>query len=331
MSPSQGRSRSVQHLLSELRWHLNKPYYLFRPRQLISRGRVRLEPERSAEPFTEVVLPWGLPLRIRRDEVSGVAILRRGLFDLVVSEVLYRLSDPGELAVDVGANVGHMTSLFAKRLGPDGKVISFEPHPTLFSELSSNVSRWKATPGTAAVSLQQVALSDETGEGELGLPDGFARNRGSAAIRGEPEEGGSTARSERVALQRLDDVMADRAIGVMKVDVEGHELGVFRGAERLLSEHRVRDIVFEEFERPPTAVTTYLEGLGYRVFALDQSLAGPLVGPARDGAAVKSRDDPSYLATSDSSRALRRLRRRGWAALGMGRVVCGGSPHNPDR
>ena len=64
-------------------------------------------------------------------ETIGRAILRLGVYDLCVSESICRLLDPGESAIDVGANLGYMTSLMAAKAGKCGSVESFEPHPDL--------------------------------------------------------------------------------------------------------------------------------------------------------------------------------------------------------
>lgn len=60
-----------------------------------------------------------------------LGLLRRGLIDLTVSEVLYSLADAGEFAVDVGANVADRTSVLSRRVGGDGTVLTFEPHPVI--------------------------------------------------------------------------------------------------------------------------------------------------------------------------------------------------------
>ena len=65
--------------------------------------------------------------------------------DLAVSEALWRLLDPGALALDVGANIGFMTNLMAWRSGPCGRVLAFEPHPEVFRSLAENVERLSAT------------------------------------------------------------------------------------------------------------------------------------------------------------------------------------------
>lgn len=121
---------------------------------------------------------------------------------------------------------------------------------------------------------------------------------------------------------------------MMKIDVEGHERAVLEGAERALADRRIRDIVFEDFDDPPTAVAQLLQGHGYEVFSPDHSLLRPLAGPATRRAASLSGADPSYLATTDPRRALDRLSRRGWAVLGVGSAArpSGGSrPGSPER
>jgi FkbM family methyltransferase len=299
---------------------LNKPYYLFRPRQLGRRAAMRLRSQTRSREYDEITSPWGLPLRFRANEQTGLCYARRGIFDLPVCEALWRLVDPGELAIDVGANVGQMTSVLAAGIGGGGRVIAFEPHPELFRELAANVARWNSAPDTGAIQLRQVALSSTTGVAELGMGDDFAWNAGTASI---APGAGELIASVEVPVRRLDDEIASAEVGVMKLDVEGHELEVLQGAKRLLAERRIRDIVFEEFAMPPTPVTRLLEGVGYAVFGIDQALLGPLVGPASAGSARRSRDDPSYVATADPGRALARMRRRGWRVLGLGRRPSG--------
>lgn len=303
-------------MISTSLWRrLNKPYFVFRPQQVVRRVRCTLSRGGGSGEFTEVTLPWGDRLRFLRREQIGLGILRRGLFDLTVSETLYRLADPGELVVDVGANVGHMTSLLSRRVGRQGTVLAFEPHETIYGYLAANVARWEARADAAELVLHRVALSDFNGRGDLVMGSGFDWNQGSSRL-GKLDEGDD--RVEQVEVRRLDDVLGQRSVGVVKIDVEGHERQVLGGAESALAEGRIRDVVFEDFADPPTAVARLLQDHGYVVFSLDHSLAGPRTGPATVRAASRSGDDPSYLATIDPRRALDRLSRRGWAVLGVG-------------
>lgn len=291
---------------------LNKPYYLFRPSQLARRIAGRLRPRREPAQFVDVRLPWGSSIRVRPDETVGASIHKIGLLDLCVSEAIWRLLDAGETAVDVGANIGHMTSAMAIRVGPAGSVAAFEPHPEVFGELNANVARWREDRRAGRIELHEIALSDREGAGRLNAGEAFTANRGSAALLSEGDDGFASA--HEVPLARLDGIFTED-IAVMKLDVEGHELEVLRGAEGLLRAGRVRDILFEEWEPLPTPVGELLGAAGYSLFSLDQTLLGPSLGLATERSALRARQAPSYLATRDPQRAVARFGRKGWAVL----------------
>src|ERR687886_1998553 len=103
---------------------LDKPEYFFRPTQLIQRLRQHLIHKTPSGEFEKIRLPWGVDIRVRPTETIGSSICRLGVYDLTVSEVIWRLLEPGEQAVDVGANIGYMTSLMAARVGKTGNVTS---------------------------------------------------------------------------------------------------------------------------------------------------------------------------------------------------------------
>jgi hypothetical protein len=107
-----------------------------------------------------------------------------------------------------------------------------------------------------------------------------------------------------------------QAVAFLKVDVEGHELQLFQGSEMLLTEGRVRDIVFEEFRAYPTPVTAFLEQFDYTLFQLGMTFWGPVIALA-DAPYVNKRQwvARSMLATRDPQRARQRLAPRGWQIL----------------
>jgi FkbM family methyltransferase len=296
---------------------MNKPYFIFQPAQILRRLGIVAASRDVGPGIVEVALPWGLLLRLREQHKTALELLRRGVFDLTVSETLFRLADPGELAVDVGANVGYMTSVLAARLGPGGEVMAFEPHPRIHADLRANVDRWARLPDAPRFTLYEVALASEPGRALLTMGADFDSHGGSATLAAQRE--GEPGSSEvQVSVRRLDDVLGERRVGVLKADVEGLEIEVFKGAQEALRERRIRDIVFEDFDDPFTATAEHLASWGYTVFALDHGLLGPVVESGTRRAARRSGEDPSYLATSDPGRALDRLRARGWQTLACG-------------
>jgi len=289
---------------------LNKPYYLLRPTQVAH----RLRRPRGHDPVT-VRLPWGSSIRVRPDDLIGGSIVRTGVYDLSVSEALARLIDPGDVVVDVGANVGYMTNLSASRVGADGRVIAIEPHPEIYEELIANVDLVTSSGLRGVIETMQTAVSELSGEAFIVDSREFAGNRGSAQLQlGESAAGGS--HRHRVSVRTLDEILAARPyIGVLKIDVEEHELQALRGAGSLLAEKRIRDVVFEDHRSPPTPVTDFLEEKGYRIFRLRQRFLGLRAEPLDRRGSTSLWDPPSYVATTHPDRTLRRLTATGWKTL----------------
>jgi FkbM family methyltransferase len=291
---------------------LVKPQYLFRPRQLARRVLLRLRRDDAVR--ATATLPWGMTIRCFRRDAIGLSILQLGVFDLPVSEALWRLADPGDLALDVGANIGHMTALLSARVGTDGRVTAFEPNPDVRAELEFNVDAWARQRGAGAIEISPLALSDHDGTGELLLPPSYVWNRGTAELVASTD----TRPGERqtVRLAPLDTVLPSSArVGVMKLDVEGHELAVLAGARRALAERRIRDVVYEDHTRYPSEVARLLEGMGYTVFAVGSTFWGPRLSPPGREEPTWVWESPSYLATLDPDRARKRMAPRRWRVL----------------
>lgn len=275
----------------------NKPYYLFRPTQVMRRLLVVVNGPRHT-----ATLPWGLPITFDPHDSLGSAIARTGIYDTAVCEALFRLADPGDLALDAGANIGLMTSVLAVRVGETGEVISVEANPDNFAALGRNVEQWASV---TTFTLVQKALSDRRGTATLHLP-------GESAQSTLDDRGPVIASVECVP---LDELLDGRSVGVMKLDVEGHEEAVLRGAGSAIGERRIRDVVFEEFRKPPTPVTELLEQAGYSIFKLEPSPFVLRLSPIRKMRAHRAWEPPSYVATIDPDRALSRIGSPGWRVL----------------
>jgi FkbM family methyltransferase len=292
---------------------LLKPEYLFTPRQLLLR---MVSFYKSAGPGFEVLeLPWKLPLEVKPTETLGFAIWRFGVYDLAVSEVLWRLTDPGDWAADVGANVGYMTSILAVRVGSRGKVTAFEPHPTIFEQLQRHVSQWAKRADLGQVELIRCALSNERGETELLIPDHFVHNPMLAFIKNSLNDS-KIASSIPVLVTTLDEAFRDHECpSLIKVDTEGNECSVFEGGHGLLSRKAIRDILFEDHGEYPTAAMSLLERHGYSLFRIRKRLLGPSLTDPQWRRETDLWEPPSYLATADPGRAIARLSSRGWRVL----------------
>jgi FkbM family methyltransferase len=296
--------------------------YFFQPLQILK--RLRLEYLWRSKNEAIVTLPWGLPIKINPHEAVGHDIASQGLYELDVTETLWRLTEPGDLAIDAGANIGYTTSILGLRVGPKGSVHSFEPHPQVFESLRENVEIWKRDRRCGSFVLHQTALGMETGKALLHTNDWFQTNRGTAWI-SEKVEAGLDRRIIEVPIRNLDSLLSeDVTIGVLKMDVQGHEFGVLKGMARLLQRRAVRDIIFEEEAAFPALTHEYLKSYGYSIFGLQGHFAGvcavPNIQPVFDS---EFGPVPNYLATRDSERACARLRRAPWRSFGLGRLLVG--------
>jgi FkbM family methyltransferase len=198
--------------------------------------------------------------------------------------MLRRYLHPGDTVLDVGANWGLMTSRLADRVGPDGRVVAFEPNPGHLPELQRVAQR------LPNVTVHPVALSDEPGTLELHVPIspprrllGERRVHAMATI-APPSHRPSTAYATvPTAVRRLDDMVDEGLVPAdvdfLKCDVEGHELAALRGAERLLRSARPTALIEVEQrhqERPIGEVFAFLQELGYDGQVLHGSDLRPL-------------------------------------------------------
>ena len=279
------------------------PPYFFQPLQVLKRLRLKYLWQSKHEAV--VTLPWGLSIKINPHEAVGYEIAAQGLYESEVTETLWRLTDPGDLAIDAGANIGYTTSILGVRVGPNGRVHSFEPHPQVFESLKKNVEMWKRDRRCGSFLLHEAALGKETGKALLHTNDWYRTNRGTAWSSEKMETGPGLQVCE-VPIRNLDSVLGmDETIGILKMDVQGHELDVLQGMSGLLQRRAVRDIVFEEERAFPALTHKYLKSYGYSILGLQGSFVG-----VRGLPDAQPRSDPewgpvpNYLVTQDDQRAL---------------------------
>lgn len=294
---------------------LNRPEYILRPSQVYR--RILRKYRNRTKHYESILLPWKATITVRPTEAIGRAIWQQGIYDLSVTEALWRLTEPKDFAIDVGANIGYTTSILAKRVEQYGKVWSFEPHPEVYKELEKNVKHWKHEVGWSHITTYELALSNEDGIRTLVQSSNFSNNRGTAYFDSTNTITHDEAESEHyVSIAKLDTLLqSSNSIGVVKLDVEGHELQVLKGANELLSMHRARDIIFEDHNNYPTPVSNLLEGYGYQIYRLSRRFRGPFL----ESPLAKDRDfswEPSnYLATIHPLRANSLFKRSGWYSL----------------
>jgi FkbM family methyltransferase len=170
--------------------------------------------------------------------VFGLALLREQIYERRMTEVLQILLKQGDTFIDIGANEGYF-SILASSMVLDGKVYCIEPQRRLQPVLRENIRINSAR----AISVHSIAMSSQEGRVELFLRP--STNTGASSIFRHWKIGRTR---ETVPVTTLDAFFAKNAIEkarLMKVDVEGAEELVIRGAQRVLKEQLIDFVALE--------------------------------------------------------------------------------------
>jgi FkbM family methyltransferase len=289
---------------------LSKPQYLFRPSQIVRRLLLEFHSKRGLKTLD---LPWKLKIHVNTEDTVGLALASHGLYDLVTTEVIYRLAELGETVIDVGANIGYFTGLLAVRVGKVGKVIVFEPHPGTALLLSQNVKLFLSDPRSAQIVVHQIALSSSDGEARLDNFPGVEQHTSYSFLNFQTSDRGIPVKTSR--LEHF--LHGPETIGVLKIDAQWHEERVLKGAGDYLRSKKIRDIVFEEEAPFPAPSHKILMDAGYHLFWFEEHLRGPkLIPPDAKPANLRSYDiPPSFLATINPERVERIFSKPGWTCF----------------
>jgi FkbM family methyltransferase len=171
---------------------------------------------------------------------------------------LPQLCDRARVSIDVGANLGGYTLLLRKH---SARVVAYEPNPHLAARLERVFRR------SRSVEVRRCALSDKPGVARMRIPS----DHGRSTIEASNDIGGREASLVDVETRRLDEeALVD--VGFIKIDVEGHELAVLRGAGGLLRACGPALLIEASDEHRPDALASiraFLEPLGYRGYVAD--------------------------------------------------------------
>ncbi len=182
---------------------------------------------------------------------------------------LEEVLSPGKVFFDVGANIGIYTLVASRIVGETGRVVAFEPSIQSFPGLQRNV----ALNSLTNVIAFRAALSDKRGTARLcHAPDPVGNS-----VCGDPVWG---AEAEEITVETLDRMIEQACVqhvDVIKIDTEGAEELVLRGAKKILAEMRPV-VIFEvnpeacaRFGLSPNGVRELLESLGYEFRVLHRN------------------------------------------------------------
>jgi len=161
-----------------------------------------------------------------------------GNYEVAETAFLDHVVKDGMTFVDIGANIGWFTMRAAKRVGPAGRVIAFEPRANTSRHLIRSVF---ANGFTNRTEIHRAALGASEGPGDIGW-HAEGRNPGGTwslptdALKADVAASGGIV--EPISIVTLDSVIGDRKVDVIKIDIEGAEPLAFAGGARVLSTSR---------------------------------------------------------------------------------------------
>ncbi|TAD88201.1 MAG: FkbM family methyltransferase [Alphaproteobacteria bacterium] len=206
-----------------------------------------------------------------RHDILSNRILAGGGWEQGISEYLAQVVRPGDLVIDIGANIGWHTIAAAVRVGPTGRVIAFEPEPVAFRLLVDSVREngltWvEASPMAIGAAEEVVSLHRPyvAGNAQHSIVDqGLSGDTVTIAV------APLTAFSDQI----------DRRIRLLKMDIEGAEVQALIGMEPILSGPYAPEVMIIEFSPRLLALAgagpewfdalTTRFGYGYAVLSAD--------------------------------------------------------------
>jgi FkbM family methyltransferase len=209
------------------------------------------------------------------DSTDDLHLSIYGVFEPFETELVKKEIKKGDVILDIGANIGYYTLIFAKLVGQEGKVFAFEPEPDNFALLKKNVE----TNGYKNVILVQKAVSNKTEKTKLYLCEASA---GDHRIY-DSLDGRKSIEIEAI---RLDDYFKgyDGKIDFIKMDIQGAEGRAIQGMPNLLDKNKTVRIITEFWpfglKRPGFQPGEFLKLLlkhDFKLYQINKQKIEPLV------------------------------------------------------
>ncbi|KKM39490.1 hypothetical protein LCGC14_1564570 [marine sediment metagenome] len=215
-------------------------------------------------------LPYGGRFHIYPDE-TGLNVIRGCKHEEGAWKFAERFLKPGMTCVDVGANQGFYTILMRKKVGDVGQVFAFEPSSLELMKLFDNLSLNNLNSGSCYIT--PLALSYHIGKSRYyENTEGHASRSSLAPLAKEVRGKVLLTEVGTTTLDFLKGTAPLTRLDLLKIDTEGAELEVLRGARRTLKELKptiiieIADVCTRQFGYPSSYLVTFLEDHGYQVF-----------------------------------------------------------------
>ena len=203
-----------------------------------------------------VTTPHGVYLANINDQYVGRSLHKYGEFSELEIELFDQLVKPGAVVMDVGANLGAHTVRFSQLAGESGRVIAFEPQRIVYQTLCANV----ALNSLLNVDCYQTGVGEREESMKVVDVDPRVSNNFGGLSLNLPGPG------EMVPVLRLDGFSGLPRLDLLKIDVEGMEGAVLRGAEKIVE--KFKPVLYVENDRPEHSeeLMRLIDSMGYRMY-----------------------------------------------------------------
>lgn len=225
----------------------------------------RLPPLPAQKRIENIVFEYDL------NHYRGTAPMYFGSYGLLIIEAMKRFMKPGDVFVDVGANVGYLSAFAAGIVGKRGQVHCFEPVPAYFDRLQRLV---ELNP-EHSITPNCEAAGEEPGSCTIYVTREPGQNTMVLAYKSGPE----VISTLKVPVVRLDSYLAERnisRISLVKIDAEGFELPILKGLQGFFEKSEQRPAIICEIApraypllgRTVSELSDYMESYGYGAYDL---------------------------------------------------------------
>lgn len=224
----------------------------------------------------------GFSIEVMPNDLIGRYLYLTGEFDRSTVEIVTAFAEPGDVLLDIGANIGYVSACFLT-LVPDSRVVAVEPQPGILDLLRRNLE-----PFGDRSEIYPYAVSDRAG---VALFQVNNENRGASKIANEGIE---------IEIRSAGQLFTECNLSpdVVKIDVEGHEEEVIRSCAVHFEQTRPKVVMFEEHgKKSAGAIGDVFWKIGFDVFSIRKRLTKLELLPVKTAEDCVSND---YLAVNRS-------------------------------
>lgn len=207
------------------------------------------------------IIQQGIGRGLRFNTGRSIAGYVLGIAEPDIQKAFEALLERGMTVYDLGANVGFLSMIAARLVGPEGQVVSFEPLPANARQIKHNSS----LNGFSHITVCECAVGSSDGYASFTVSD-FSTTGKLSSVEGLHDS--ARVGQIKIKMQRLDSLVASGLPkpDLIKMDVEGAEVDVLAGATDVLA--RVRPLLLIELHGTNGAVSRTLDSMNYSAYVL---------------------------------------------------------------